>query len=287
MSTLLQVPVESIRHRPDARHRSDKALTELSESIEANGLINPITVRPLGDGYEVIAGSHRLQACELLSLSHIACIIMEVDDLHAELLSIDENLRRTELSPTDHAMQTARRKAIYEELHPESVRGSPGVSRQVGDTRERSSIERFTAETAAVAGRSERAVQRDAERGEKIVPEALAEVRGTPLDRGVYLDRLKRVEPAEQVATVRRDLEQSRRGGIAGQYVKSASAPAQAAARPDNPRLFARFIEIADEIEEMSAAALIDGAGRQRAVLGQRASGIADRMSTIMEGLDQ
>jgi hypothetical protein len=61
-----------------------------------------------------------------------------------------------------------RRKDAYEALHPETKHGSPSVSRQVGDTRERSGIDRFTSDTAAKTGQSERAIQRDAERGEKI-----------------------------------------------------------------------------------------------------------------------
>lgn len=102
---------------------------------------------------------------------------------------IDENLCRAELSPADRAAQTARRKTIYEELHPETRHGSPGVSRQVGDTRERGDAERFTAETAAATGRAERSIQRDAERGEKVSEDALNLVRGTALDTGSYFSQ--------------------------------------------------------------------------------------------------
>ncbi len=91
---------------------------------------------------------------------------------------IDENLRRAELSPADRAAQTARRKAIYEELHPETRHGGDRASRQVGDLVE---TERFTAETAAATGRAERSIQRDAERGEKVSEEALNLVRGTAI----------------------------------------------------------------------------------------------------------
>jgi hypothetical protein len=57
----------------------------------------------------------------------------------------------------ERAYQTARRKAIYVELHPETKQGNPGVSRQVGDTRERAESDRFTANTAKATGKSERA----------------------------------------------------------------------------------------------------------------------------------
>lgn len=78
---------------------------------------------------------------------------------------IDENLIRAELSPALRAGQTARRKAIYEELHPETRNGINQHSslRQDGEP-----SARFTVETAEATGRSERAVQRDAERGASI-----------------------------------------------------------------------------------------------------------------------
>ena len=90
---------------------------------------------------------------------------------------IDENLCRADLSASERAQQTARRKAIYEELHPETAHGGDHKSsRKVCDLNE---AERFTASTAAVTGKSERIVQLDAERGKKISDHALQKVRGT------------------------------------------------------------------------------------------------------------
>ena len=61
--------------------------------------------------------------------------------------------------PRERALFTQRRKEAYEALHPETRHGTPGVSRQVGDTHERSSESRFTADTASRTGQSERSVQ--------------------------------------------------------------------------------------------------------------------------------
>lgn len=123
-------------------------------------------------GYGVVAGAHRLEASRRLGLADIACIIVEDDDLHAELAMIDENLCRAELSPSDRARQTARRKEIYEELHPETINGASGIGREkVRQVGEAIPADRFTAETASATGRSERAVQRDAERGSKVIDE--------------------------------------------------------------------------------------------------------------------
>ncbi|WP_366249215.1 ParB N-terminal domain-containing protein [Devosia sp. 66-14] len=80
-------------------------------------------MRVAGDGWEVIAGVHRLEACKSLGLVEIPADVVGDDDLHAELAMIDENLCRAELTPSDRARQTARRAEIYRELHPETVKG--------------------------------------------------------------------------------------------------------------------------------------------------------------------
>jgi len=201
---LRDLPTDQITRRADARAVNSDTVSGLVESIGAVGLINPIRVRQSGEGWEVIAGVHRLEACKALGLVEITCDVVTDDDLHAELAMIDENLCRAELSPSDRARQTARRKAIYLELHPETQHGGDrvGASRKVGDL----VAERFTKETATVSGQSERAVQLNAERGSKVIDEVLDLIRGTPLDTGAYLDRLKRLEPNEQVTAAKRDL---------------------------------------------------------------------------------
>lgn len=109
---------------------------------------------------------------------------------------IDENLCRAELSPSERAAQaaqTARRKAIYEELHPEVKHGTNQHSRS-GQV-----VHSFAEATAETVGKDARTIRRDAERGEKVCDEALRPVRGTSLDTGSYLDRLKKVDTADQV----------------------------------------------------------------------------------------
>lgn len=234
MSSITVLPIELLHRRQDARPLNDAAISGLADSIEQIGLINPLRVRKLdpGVGYEVIAGSHRFAACDLADLREIPCIIVTDDDLHAELAMIDENLMRAELSPVDRAKQTARRKAIYEQLHPETKHGGDKPSRQLGDfetVNENKVIDRFSAETAAATGRSERAVQREAERGEKVIDEAANLIRGTKLNTGAYLDSLKKLSPNDQVTKVKRDLawekkraeEPKPKGGIAAQIQPS------------------------------------------------------------------
>lgn len=206
------IPLDSIKRRPDARAVDQVTVSALADSIAEVGLINPLRVRADGDRWEVIAGSHRLAAGQSLGLAELDCIVVDDDDLHAELSMIDENLMRAELSASERATSTARRKAIYEELHPETKHGEfhgnqhARGSRQLGENH----ADRFTADTSRATGKSERAVQRDAERGEKVIPEVMAKIAGTKLDTGSYLDTLKRLPPNEQVAAVNRDLAMQR-----------------------------------------------------------------------------
>lgn len=200
------VAIDAIHARPDARAVSDKMVAALAESIAAIGLLNPIRVRAAGDGFEVIAGRHRVEACRSLGLAEIDAYVVTDDDLHAELAMIDENLCRAELSPAEVASQTMRRKELHERLHPEKKHGGDRKSDQVANFATRS----FAAVTAAKTGMSERAVRLHAERGEKVIPEVLSMVSGTRLDTGVYLDKIKMMPPNEQIAAARRDLSASR-----------------------------------------------------------------------------
>jgi hypothetical protein len=188
----------------------------------------------------LIAGNHRFLAVQELGEADILAIeVDKIDDLRAEMAMIDENLVRAELTASEWAAQTARRKAIYQELHPETKNGATGNGReklrQVGEAtsyNENIEVDRFTADTAAKTGQSERAVQRAAERGEKVIPEALALIRGTKFDTGVYLDKLKRVPQDKQIDKVKADLaapepdrKSSSQGGVAGRYQSGPSAP--------------------------------------------------------------
>lgn len=211
------LPIADVFARADARATDRDAVAALADSITELGLLVPIRVRVVNSKFEIIAGIHRVEACRLLDLSEIPAEVVDDDDIHAELAMIDENLCRAELSPSDRARQTARRKEIYEALHPETRReatlkqGDHLPSRQVGET------ERFTADTAKATGSSERTVQRDAERGEKVIDEVLDLIRGTKLDTGTYLDQLKKLPPHEQIAKARRDLESGRTPPVGAQ----------------------------------------------------------------------
>lgn len=191
-------------------------VTALKASIEELGLRTPISLRRVADdaGSERLilsAGAHRLEAVRQLGREWIAAIVRDEDDLDAELWEIDENLCRAELTPADRALFVFRRKEIFEMRHPETEHGGDRKSsRQVGDLKE-PATKRFTAATAEATGQSERAIQRDAERGEKISEKALRLLRGTRHDKGTTLDRLKSLSESQQEIYVRALFDEDRR----------------------------------------------------------------------------
>ncbi len=124
-----------------ARPVDDAAVKALAGSIAENGLLSPITVRPCKvsrggrtiDGFEIVAGHHRVKAFGRLGRETIPAIVVEIDDLPAELALIDENLCRNDLTPAERAAATARRKAIYVSLHPETKHGGNRKSDQAAN----------------------------------------------------------------------------------------------------------------------------------------------------------
>jgi hypothetical protein len=186
----------SANARPIEKSNVDK----LAESIGQIGMINPICVHKVTrhrgttpfDAYQIIAGHHRYAAALALKWRAVACLVVDMDDLHAELAEIDENLIRCNLTPAQEASAVFRRKFIYEKLHPETKHGGDRKGDQVAN-----SATRFTSDTAEGTGKSERAIQLAAARGEALGDD-LNDIAGTSLDKGVELDALAKMAPDDR-----------------------------------------------------------------------------------------
>jgi uncharacterized ParB-like nuclease family protein len=134
-SAVVEVPLHLIHASPHARGVDQGHVGALAGSFAEIGLLEPVVVRPVEDGYEVMAGLHRVEAFRKLDRETIPAIIREADDLLAELVLIDENLIRRDLSPAEQAIAVIRRKAIYLQLHSETKLGENQHTRvcQVGE----------------------------------------------------------------------------------------------------------------------------------------------------------
>ena len=102
--TLRLTEIEPNRNQPRADF-DENSLSELAESIQKHGLIQPIVVRPTSSGaYQIVAGERRWRAAKRIGLSEVPVIIRELTDHEASQIALIENLQRENLNPIEEAM---------------------------------------------------------------------------------------------------------------------------------------------------------------------------------------
>jgi len=118
------LPARSIRPNPAQPRKvfHPEALSELSESIRRHGILQPLSVRRSGTGYELIAGERRLRAAQMAGLTEIPCIVMQMDDRESGLAAMVENLQRQDLDFIEEAMGIAALMELYEMRQDEAAR---------------------------------------------------------------------------------------------------------------------------------------------------------------------
>lgn len=104
-TSLREISIDAISPNPyQARTTwNDQELAQLAESIKANGIIQPILVRPVGPAYQLIAGERRFRAARLASLTTIPAIVRQATDEELLELALVENIHRTDLNPVERA----------------------------------------------------------------------------------------------------------------------------------------------------------------------------------------
>ena len=118
------ININEIKINEGRRVVTSEAIEAMAASIREVGMMNPITVTA---DHTLIAGLHRLEAAKRLGWTEIECSVSDMDALHTELAEIDENVIRTGLSDLELSELLARRKKIYEMLHPATIaRNLPG-----------------------------------------------------------------------------------------------------------------------------------------------------------------
>jgi hypothetical protein len=197
----ITIGVDAITIPERLRPFNPKKMEGLVESMTAIGLQMPISVWTRGDGNDVevflVAGRHRLEAAKKLGWADIEAFDVALNDVDRQLWEIDENLMRSELTPTEEAEHVARRKELWE------ARQKVG---QVAPLSTGRGHKGFAADTAAKTGKDKRTINRAIQRAAEVTSEARDLIRNTSLDTGAYLDRLMKVPEEQQVERVERDL---------------------------------------------------------------------------------
>ena len=127
---LVRIPLSHLIASAQPRPLLTAEVDKLASSIKEVGLIQPITVTQtsvihgtVDPGWKIVAGHHRVAACRALGWTEIdAFVIDDVGHLQTELIEIDENLCRAELSQAQRTKYTKRRAQIWEALHPDDAK---------------------------------------------------------------------------------------------------------------------------------------------------------------------
>ena len=125
LSTRVQyIPLGRIRPNPQQPRRSfdEEGLAELAASIRSCGILQPLTVRRAGDGYELVAGERRLRAARIAGLREVPCLVAQVGEEDSALLALMENLQRRDLDCWEEAQAIARLISRYGLSQEEAAR---------------------------------------------------------------------------------------------------------------------------------------------------------------------
>lgn len=129
-SGLLECDIDGISPNPHQPRRDfpENEMAELADSIKVQGILQPLLVRPAGDGYELIAGERRLRAAKMAGLFKVPVIVKDINDTELLELSIIENIQRQDLNPMEEA-EAYRRLMTEFQMTQERVAARVGKSR--------------------------------------------------------------------------------------------------------------------------------------------------------------
>lgn len=119
--------IEPNKNQP-RKHFDQEAIDDLADSIRRYGLLQPLTVRPMQVGYQLVAGERRWRACRIAGLTEIPVVIRELTDSEVAEIALVENLQREDLNPIEEASGYQSLMDDFD-LTQEDVAGRVGKSR--------------------------------------------------------------------------------------------------------------------------------------------------------------
>lgn len=105
INKVIEVEIGRIIPNPNQPRKdfNESEIVSLAESIQQNGILQPLSVRKIGDKYELIAGERRLRAAKMCELLYVPCIVHDMSDRDSAILALVENIQRQDLSFFDEA----------------------------------------------------------------------------------------------------------------------------------------------------------------------------------------
>lgn len=100
INKVVEIEIKDIRPNPHQPRTdfSDNEIIALAESISQNGILQPLSVRRVGEKFELIAGERRLRAAKICGFTVVPCIVHEISERHSAILALVENIQRQDLS---------------------------------------------------------------------------------------------------------------------------------------------------------------------------------------------
>ena len=206
----MKVDVETVRIPPRHRQLVAEKIDQLAVSMEAIGLMTPITCYEVDSFPHLVAGWHRLEAAKKLGWQEIEAVFMDAEAVEHEVWEIDENLARAGLSAVEEAQHIARRAELIE-LLPRKSFPQLQIAEEIQQT--------------------ERSVRTKKKRAKEVSEHAQETLKGTDHDKGVVLDELQNFPPDEQDAIAERIVETDETVDEAAEFVTGESAEEKATAK--------------------------------------------------------
>ncbi len=118
------LPLKSIEPNPSQPRKlfDPEGLDSLADSIRRHGILQPLSVRRVGLGYQLIAGERRLRAAELAGITDVPCIVMRMDDKESSLAAMVENLHRQDLDYIEEAQGIAKLMSDFDMRQEQAAR---------------------------------------------------------------------------------------------------------------------------------------------------------------------
>jgi ParB family chromosome partitioning protein len=156
----------------DHLSRTKLDISSLAESIQAIGQINPITVKKNGNKYQIIAGRRRFTALKHIESTtgkkqKVLVVIKDLSQVHQDLIEIDENLMRQDLTEVEFDEALYKRKQLYEQLFPETKKDvAGGIAKGNKDKKNEKKLA-FTADASKKLNTSRRTIEKAVSRASK------------------------------------------------------------------------------------------------------------------------
>lgn len=205
------LPIVKIGTKGRLRHDDHGYVDTIAASVQRaasvgvgyDGLRHPIEVRREESGYLLISGLHRLMALHRLERDEVAAVVLDVDEIEARLLEVEENLVRRDLDALDRAAFVLRFREMFEAAYGVVSRGGDQKSAEIVDENQRGNLHLWSEDAQERLGLSEDSIKRCLRIANGLTDATVEALRGTQWARNQSaLLALAAVPPEKQPAVV-------------------------------------------------------------------------------------